>query len=463
MDENNVYRDPSAPQHEQEWQRPFAPHVEIGMRSRHILIVGVMLVIGFLAPVLTMKPVYTSSYGSSCGMVSMDSEFRFANVSSAFGGGSHWLERVLALTPLLAGAGAILLAHFVTSGRRGWGLVGLWAIPIVATLVFIIGAMMSDPMLGRLGGSVIASGAGSTAGYTVLALSAGMLAVFVGARARWYRPASRAAFWIGRVGGALFVVGLLVPVLPKSDGLVPLLLPFRLMSFGGIFVWLGFWLMVSMGLMVAAAVVCFGTGTDIHPQNAHDLAGRAFAFWKSSALVFGTAVVLAVMWTIKCSLGMLPVVFFGGIQLACCGVAWWLLLPFGVTDLVVGEPTLVASGAPGASVEVPPPADGPRDGAPAVDPFHAARPTTQKDLGRVEIPDADPFHVAQPWENETEAEPAETSAADARDAAPATTLPPEVRGKLVKLEEFRDAGLLTTEEFEKRRDALLGATADARG
>ena len=486
MDEMNVTRGRNAPPFEREWNRPFEPHIEIRRRSRHIMILGVLLVIGFLAPMLTMKPVYTggrSGYPgrSSCQMVSMRTEFTFPSIEAAFGRNAHWLQRVVGLTPLLAGAGAILLACFVTSRLRGWGLIGAWSIPVVATIVFIMSAVMSSPMLNKVGGSVAASGANATAGYTMLALSAGVLGIFVGSRARWYRPDSKPAFWIGRVGGALFVLGLLMPVLPKSEGLLPLLLPFRMMAFGGVFVWLGFWLLVSMGLMVTAAVVCFGTGTDIPRYNAHQLSGRAFAFWKSSTLVLAGAVVLAVLWSIKCSLGMLPVVFFGGIQLVCCGVAWWLLLPFGVTDLVVGEPSLSLAPAGGddASVEAVQATDGPDGGIPAVDPFrnpdvgrvetpaedpfHVSQPGEQPHLVRTEVPDVDPFHVPQPEETPQATVPAsEVKPVDLEPVEEAVTLSDEVRAKLTKLEAFRDAELLTQEEFEKRRDALLAPTAGAR-
>ena len=433
------------------------PHVELRRRAFGITVLGIILVVGFLAPV--MNVVLTPGACTPCGGCGVRTEFAFVSFSQSFGANVHWLARVVAMSPLLAGIGAILLARFLVDRRRGWALVGLWLVPVLAVLAFMMHLLSTDATARRVAQPAAAELAKSAVGYTLFALSAGILGIFIAARTRWYRPRSAAAFWIGRIGGVLFVVGLLVPVLDSANGVIPLMLPFKMVSMGGVFAWLGFWLLVSMGMTVAAAVTCFGTGPDIEDHNARRLSSRAFRLQVGAMALFGVAVALATLWTVKCSISMLPVVFFAGIKIGGCGVAWWFLLPFGVTELLLGEPTvdpsLVDATGDETATACAPPVD---DGPPAADPFY------HEGIGHTAIPAGASFHRRDTERTATEGEEEadDTVTAPAPVAAPVTSAtmaptaaPPEIAAKLAKLRQFRDADMLTQDEYDARVDKLM--------
>ncbi|HUV39472.1 MAG TPA: hypothetical protein VMY39_07645, partial [Planctomycetota bacterium] len=236
----------------------------------------------------------------------------------------------IVIYPAIAGALVVLLAFVKPVEPRAIGLMLLGVIP--AVVVF------ADDDVRRFFGRAL-EGQGGLVFLMLATLGIGWMCVFAGARARWWRPGKSGAYGIGVVGAVMLAVGLLIPALPREAGRVLLAAPFVAMSHEGTG-WFVFYALLQMGCVIGAAAICVAN----RPQGTFDVV-RAWASWAFALVILGILVGITCVlhFMVKTappdltSAGLFPVIVtFGKF------VAWWyglgLLIPFGITDWLVGDP-----------------------------------------------------------------------------------------------------------------------------
>ncbi|HUV39471.1 MAG TPA: hypothetical protein VMY39_07640, partial [Planctomycetota bacterium] len=291
---------------------PFSPFEERERRTRAVRWLGVVLLVGFLLPIVI-------AFGK-------DVEVIWLNFKMLAADGVPASVRVTAALPLVAGVALVALSFGAPVMPRGGTMVGLLA------LQFLI--VLSEAGLPRMIPRVLFPAVTSM----VLGLL-GWLGLFVGSRVRFYRPASRPAWVIGIIGGACYVLYLLFPVSGGGGGKekIPLFMVFEMFEgSGGKF--LAFCLVGQMGCMVAAGVLCVTNTMRRTSDEVHRRAGLAFALIVAGMVVVLVGILGQAMSTEELH-GSLWFTFFLMLAKMGCWIGGMvLLLPMGVTDLMVGEP-----------------------------------------------------------------------------------------------------------------------------
>lgn len=280
---------------------------EAGLRSRNMIVLGVLLLVGFLMPIVDGANV------------------KFPNFAVFSAGGAPWQLFVIMLAPGVAGLAMILLAWLGRHPVRGIVTI---ALPLLPVLVLMLDAEVRRSFsftFRDMPGEII---------LAVLLLNLGWIGLLVGARARWYRPRRRAAYWIGLAGAIAFMVFLMLPIMPAEAGHIPLITafkmfevpPMRLVAFG-VVAWIA--------CTVPAGVLCLMTDPGKSADFARRRAGGAFRLLIAGAAAFGLCAATALLQNARAA-GVVTPVFTALIKFGCWGVGMILLLPTGITDLVVG-------------------------------------------------------------------------------------------------------------------------------
>jgi hypothetical protein len=278
-------------------------------RKRNLILLGVVILIGFFMPIAV-----------EAGW--RETRLVFLNFLVLQGGAPGEIV-LFCLYPLIAGAIVILLAMTAKGAGRSVTLLGLGILSVV--LLLTLEGARGRGFVGRLLEDAPVSASAS--------LLIGLLAavgLFVGSRARHYRPASQAAAVIGIIGGILCLLNLVLPVLPPEAGSILLLAPFKLLEFSGAaFVGLG--VLAMMGCLVAASVLCI---VNVKPRrNSQMLAQVAFLLQVSGYAVYGFFMLVGIMGA-GGSRGQGTALLLL-IKMGCWIVGLLLLIPVGLTDLVV--------------------------------------------------------------------------------------------------------------------------------
>jgi len=319
------------------------PLEEDRRRRRHIRILGLVLLVGFLLPVFDkgkeMDFVNFLPFGSEAREMESDYSEEYG-IHVYLRGRSPFDKAFPLLYPGIAGA--VLLVVCVPMVRRrvrAWWIIGL------GTLPFVMG-MFTDPAL--LHGLIRRLWQLPKAFFvTTTFLAAGWVGVFAGARARVYRPERATAYLVGVVGACLYLLALLFPSLPKDAGTLLIATPFVLLA-EETSRWPGLVLLFQMLLVLGACFVSFGNVPSTPRAWARVLARLTFRLLMLGA--FGGAWTLVVALAFKAhEAGTVNwLVLFG--NLVKFG-AWFgglaVLLPVGITDLIVEGP------ARGVSVSSP--------------------------------------------------------------------------------------------------------------
>ena len=156
---------------------------------------------------------------------------------------------------------------------------------------------------------------------------------------RDWRTGKTGTYRLGVVGAVMFGVGLLIPALPKEAGRVLLLLPFVAMSHEGA-AWVAFYMLLQMACVIAAAVVCLTN----RPQQTFEIS-RSWASVAFMLIIAGivVGVVSGLHFMIKTAPEQMARSSYFPVMITRAKlVAWWLglglLIPFGITDWLVGDP-----------------------------------------------------------------------------------------------------------------------------
>jgi len=372
-----------------------------GARKRNIIWLGIVILLGFLLPAIV--PAW------------QEVKVVFPNVLVL---GEEQVPigvKLFCLYPGIAGVAVILLAALLRGIARSIVLLGLGALFIVLLLV-----LEGEGGRGAVGGPIGALVA--SPGAMVVIEHLAFLGLFVGSRARCFRPASLAAAIIGTVGGGLYLVSLVLPLLPPEAGSIELIRPFRaLENKDTVIPALG--MVTMMGCLMAASTLCI---VNVRRNSyAEGLARKAFELLVVAYVSLFAAGMAEAAKRLVSQPGvrgeLVLAALLETIKSLCWIVGPLLLIPVGLTDLLVNL--------------LPPP----------------AVPVVPVDM--VAVPVAP---VAAP----IAAYAAPMVEAAAPFAGPAPPVAPGVpradaRTRFAELKQLLDDGLITPDEYQRKKTELL--------
>ena len=280
---------------------------EARLRSRNMILLGVVLLVGFLMPVVD------------------GADMVFPNFTVFSAGGAPWQLFVIMLAPGVAGLAMILLACLDRHPVRGVITIALPLLPILV--------LMTDEKV-RLSFSFIFEEVAGEFVLAVVLLNLGWIGLLVGARSRWYRPRKPAAYWIGLAGAIAFGVFLVLPIMPADAGRIPAVTAIRMLEVPPIRL-VAFGVVAWIACTVLAGVLCCITGPGRSAGFARRRARAAFRLLAAGGIALGLCISIAMLQNAGAA-DAVALVFTALVKFGCWGVGMILLLPTGITDLVVG-------------------------------------------------------------------------------------------------------------------------------
>lgn len=300
--------------------RPFNGIDEVARRRRNIFLIGAMLAVGFLMPVLI--PEIKGQF---------EWKLSFASIERLFDSTSTPWEKVMLVYPLAAGLGTMILAAAALPRLRGTVMMVLSIAPIVA--LFLEPDFKAAWQL--YGPDVMDAGV-----ISALLLLLGLGGVFIGSRTRFYRPSQTHAFLIGAIGGLAATIFWIIPI----DGRPPIATPvemFMTSIIGGIGA------VIAVGLLIVSCVICLINTPNQHPARASKLGAVAFRCLCGFVVILPTTFTVVVAVEVFQFEGELFLVA-GVVMGMAKAIAWLggllLLLPTGLTDVLIGQPVTDPNG-----------------------------------------------------------------------------------------------------------------------
>jgi hypothetical protein len=282
-----------------------------GRQRANLILLGVILLIGFLMPVIKIEGALRTR------------SVELANITILTQDSAPMSLKVLCLIPGVAGVGLLVLQTASKHPVRGIVIVFMAMTPIAILLTdyHIVRAMIPA--------------AGGLQGHSSLVLLLGFMDMFAapvamlaGVRSRSYRPDSLSAYCFSIAGAACWFVFLVTPALPAEQGHIFLMVPIKLLKQSAVR-GQAIALTALIACMSVSAIICVINGPSTKFLKARKLA--EMAFW---ALAVGFVVLML------CLAGTLIDGFpslVGALKLLCWFGGMFLLLPAGITDLVVGH------------------------------------------------------------------------------------------------------------------------------
>jgi hypothetical protein len=266
-------------------------------QERVIFRIGVALLIALLMPILV-----PTGWG--------ESKLVFLNFLIFTEWGVPFELALFCLYPGIAGVVTIALAWLATGSARSCALIGI----------------------GVVGGILLLTMSPLAVYLIIIIFALALMGLFVGSRARFFRPGSQAAAIIGTVGGILvlailgtvggivLLAGLVLPVLPGKAGPFPVPAPGSLLGALG--------LLAMVGCLIASSILCIMNA--VHGPNSRRRAELAFLL-----LVAGCA---ALAISLLVALGEQPIGYFAAFlsltKYGCWAAGLFLPVPVGVTHLI---------------------------------------------------------------------------------------------------------------------------------
>jgi hypothetical protein len=314
---NGAQPDSGAP-HQTPHHTPGQHHHHIGARNRpsqasrqraNMIFLGALLLVGFVMPVIAVDP------------STQQAEVIFVNMAFE---NAPFQAIVFLLAPGVAGVGLLVLQGVTKHPVRGIAVLFLAVMPILPTV--------ADPQIMRVYGA-LGGYAQTEFTFYMLVLFLGLfvapVALLAGIRSRGYRPASAPAYWFGVSGAAAWFTFLVIPALPSEAGRIFLMFPIKLISNTGAN-GASMGLLILMACMSISALVCITNKPVAEIKQVRKQANLAFRVLLAGFIVATLCISTQVIRN------------FPGFMLAVKFTCWFggmfLLLPAGITDLIVGRP-----------------------------------------------------------------------------------------------------------------------------
>ena len=221
---------------------------ETRMRGRFLLLLGVLLIVGFLLP--------------SCEAGKGGSRLMFLSIEGVFEKRVPIAAKLLLLFPLVAGAFVLAARFLVRPPLRGWLILATGCVPFLLLIPLISPKELRQ---------VVASGPGGSMFDVVMLFIAmiAFLALCAATRIRFYRPGLHVAYLIGLVGA---VVTLLSQVIPQG-GRIPVHRLIERLSNRTVGSLSG---LLATGGLIAASILCIRNKPTRAPAAAASHAKLAF-------------------------------------------------------------------------------------------------------------------------------------------------------------------------------------------
>lgn len=346
---------------------------DLDRRRRNIMWLGGLMLIGFFMPV--WSPLSEEPWGLS--VPNIQALFHASVAQPGDPGHPAYVACFLLAYPLIAAAALFALSAGAKPLVRGIGLTVLGVLPWavlwgdsffrsndIGSSRGILEALLRDH---RGDGLVLWL-------WLVPFIIMGNLAwigLFVGSRARWYRPSSQVAHAFGIGGATLFIACLVFPLLLNMSyrAFFPYSESWSDRADPGLPVIFFYGLYAAWAFMAATVVFCLLNSARNDVETARRRARSAFRMFLLAhgvlALVLFVSVIVEVYG--PGNSGFAIVGFIAFLKLLMLGAPVLLLIPVGLSDLIVGkgEPLPSASVPSGATPPLMPPLPGPGGTAPA--------------------------------------------------------------------------------------------------
>lgn len=298
--------------------------VESRRRRRNLLAVGLALAASSLLPLLGVDP--------------HDEGFDVGYISEA--ARQHELVHqalTLGVYSAAAGLAVALLALYTPRVLRGIALIAI-SIGFCVVLAMAGGYEMLHQVAGLR--EPIEEFVRARPGSAQVIGFLGIILLFVGSRVRWYRPTSLGAYATACVGGVVYVMSLLLPLLPPDLGYLQLIYTFRIFGQPE-YLMMGIVRVMNMLLLIVVILISW---KNVRSRPADVARLRAcIAFWllmAAAAMGIMTPTLGLLGWAAPRGGhgGAMMVSFYNAakVLIGSAGLLL-LLLPLGITDLAVGR------------------------------------------------------------------------------------------------------------------------------
>lgn len=306
---------------------------ETDRRLKNMKIVAGAMIVGFLLPVVIMMPFMDKAHVEFIGFTALYASMPF-------------VVRIVLLLPLMAGI--VLLAMKNGAARnRGVALMVLGALP---TIISVFSRDAMEASMGLLGAFPVA-------GVSMLLAVLAWTCLLAGVRSSYYRPSGQGAFLTSKIGAIAFLALLVVPVLPKENGFMIIVMLFKMMTMIR-----GFASFVMIA-SILTIVGCWGTASVcllLRKTSESDEQLEATSEKANKLVVLGGLIPLGVilLMAVSMSRGMRFTMFMMMAKQTLTTIGIAVLIPMGITELLIGD----------SPVEMAPEAD---DGLADVEPAQA--------------------------------------------------------------------------------------------
>ena len=287
------------------------------VRGARIMWLGIILVIGAVMPVIAGRQ-----------------GVAFINFELLGERGVPGMAKFMALYPLLAGIAVIVLGVVAMGIGRSIALCAMGLLPVIV--------LLADRDIGRAVSRISRQGSGIGGQFVISLL--GSAGILIGSRILRYRWRSRIGGIVGTVGAGLTLISLFVPFDARGigRGLMAVTLPFKVFETAPV---MGAGLLIQMACIITAAALCIVSL--VNRDASRTLGGWILSLWVWAAVAAIVGVIGQSLGTFRHVNGEQVVMILVAVVKFSCWIGGILLLvPVGVTDLIVN---LVPAGADGSS------------------------------------------------------------------------------------------------------------------
>jgi hypothetical protein len=255
--------------------------------------------------------------------ITQEKRSEFINLTTLTNDAAPASVKVLCLIPGVAGLGLLILQTVSKHPVRGIVIIFMSLTPFIIALtdLRIVDAVTQI-------GARLPPDAEFATLLGFLGLFVAPVLLLAGIRSRSYRPDSQAAYWFGAIGAGFWFAFLTIPALPAEGGHIFMIAPVKMLGKTGL-ERLAIGLIALLACTSASALVCVANGPSGNTMKARNQAN--LSFW--------TLVVGQIVWMLFLASAVIESFpdIVGSIKSLCLFGGMFLLLPTGITDIVVGR------------------------------------------------------------------------------------------------------------------------------